>query len=60
MDEKKNVSKEVEKIQEDCSHKDGYDVKFAGEGNEVRRVCVTCQKVIGYPSQQELKDNGFI
>jgi len=59
MDEKKDVSKELEKIQEECNHKDGYNVKFAGSTNEVRRVCKTCQKVIGYPSEQELKDNGF-
>jgi hypothetical protein len=60
MDEKKNVSKKIEGIQEGCIHKDGYDVKFIGQSNEVRRVCKTCQKIIGYPSEQELKDNGFI
>ena len=60
MDEKKDVLKEVEKIQEDCNHKDGYDVRFSNGTNEVRRVCKTCQKVIGYPSEEELKDNGFI
>ena len=59
MDDKKDVSKEVKKIQEDCNHKEGYDVKFIGGTNEVRQFCKICQKVIGYPSEQELRDNGF-
>ena len=60
MEDKKDVSKELEEIQKECNHKDGYDVKFMSGTNEVRRVCKTCQSVIGYPSENELKDNGFI
>lgn len=60
MDEKKDVLKEVENIQEDCNHKDGCDVKFDGFTNEVRKFCKTCQKIIGYPNTQDLKENGFI
>ncbi len=59
MDEKKDVSKELEKIQKECPHRDGYDVKFAGASNDVRKICKTCGAVIGYPSKQDLRDNGF-
>jgi hypothetical protein len=47
MEEKKDVSKE-------------YDIKFYNGSNEVRRICKTCNLPIGYPTEQELKENGFI
>jgi hypothetical protein len=60
MEEKKDVSKELEGIQKQCQHKDGYDIKFYNGSNEVRRICKTCNLPIGYPTEQELKENGFI
>jgi hypothetical protein len=60
MDKEKEVSKELKEIQDNCTHKDGYDVKFLSDGsNDVRRVCKTCGSIIGYPTDQELIDNGF-
>lgn len=60
MDKEKEVSKELREIQEGCDHKDGYDVKFLNDGsNDVRRICKTCGSIVGYPTEQELKDNGF-
>lgn len=60
MEEKKKVTKEVEKFQNECTHKDGYVVKFLPQTNDVRRFCKICDRVIGYPSEQDLKHNGFI
>ncbi len=59
MEERKNVLKEVEGLQKNCPHKDGVDIKFLSGTNEVRRICKSCQAPIGYPSEQELKNNGF-
>tara|TARA_R110002126_G_C10259959_1_gene482934 strand:+ start:170 stop:391 length:222 start_codon:yes stop_codon:yes gene_type:complete len=59
MEERKNVLKEVEELQKNCPHKEGVDIKFLPTTNSVRRICKTCQAAIGYPSIQELKDNGF-
>ena len=59
MDDKKKVLREIENTQKECSHKEGYVVKFIDSSNDVRCVCKICQKVIGHPSEQELIDNGF-
>jgi len=59
MEERKNVLKEVEELQKNCTHKEGVNIKFLPGTNVVRRICKTCQAAIGYPSIQELKDNGF-
>lgn len=59
MEEEKKVLKEVKEIQKDCAHKEGYVVKFLSDTSNVRRFCGACNQVIGYPSEQELKDNNF-
>lgn len=60
MDKEKEVSKELKEIQNNCDHKDGYVVKFLGDGsNDVRKICKSCNSVIGYPTDQDLIDNGF-
>lgn len=60
LEEKRDVSKELEEIQKKCDHKHGYDVKFYNGTNEVKNMCRICNYIIGYPSEQDLKDNGFI
>jgi len=51
-------AKELEKVQEDCSHPDEkICVKDIGRGegrSEFRKVCGICGKAIGYPSQKEI------
>jgi hypothetical protein len=59
MEEKSKVSKEVEDIQKNCKHKEGNVIKFRACSNEVRRFCKTCDTLIGFPTEKELKDNGF-
>lgn len=60
MDKEKEVSMELKEIQNNCDHKDGYNVKFLGDGsNDVRKFCKTCNLIIGYPTEEDLKNNGF-
>lgn len=67
MEEKKveNIKKEIkelenniDKIQNECSH-EKTKVIFNQENKEVQKVCSDCDKKLGYPTGEELKENGF-
>jgi hypothetical protein len=60
MEEGNSILSDIEELQKICKHKDGYEVKFEQGTNQVRHICKICGSVIGYPSEDELKDNGFI
>jgi hypothetical protein len=60
MEEGNSILSDIEELQKLCKHNEGYDVKFEQGTNQVRRICKVCGSVIGYPSEDELKDNGFI
>jgi len=55
----KLLKKDLDQLQSVCLH-DEYDVKFDIESNAIKKICKKCEKVIGYPTNQELKDNGYI
>lgn len=55
----KLLKKDLDQLQSVCVH-DECDVKFDLESNAIKKICKKCEKVIGYPTDQELKDNGFI
>ncbi len=55
----KLLKKDLDQLQSVCLH-DAYDVKFDMESHTIKKICKKCEKVIGYPTDQELKDNGFI
>ena len=55
MEEGNVLIKDIEELQKECKHKDGYEVRFEQGTNEVRRLCKNCGSVIGYPSEDELK-----
>jgi hypothetical protein len=59
MEEGNVLIKDIEELQKECKHKDGYEVRFEQGTNEVRRLCKNCGSVIGYPSEDDLKENGF-
>lgn len=70
MEEKKNrvenikkeiklLKKDIDQLQSVCLH-DECDIKFDMESNAIKKICKKCEKVIGFPTDQELKDNGFI
>ncbi len=52
------MEKKLVDIQEECKH-NGFIIKFDSD-NILRKVCNDCEKVIGFPSDQELKDNNFL
>lgn len=54
----KTLENDIEKIQEDCAHKE-YDVKFMQDTKSVRRICKLCDKDLGYANQAELEENGY-
>tara|TARA_R110000824_G_scaffold303769_4_gene491621 strand:+ start:3706 stop:3915 length:210 start_codon:yes stop_codon:yes gene_type:complete len=54
----KSLEKKLVDIQEECKH-NGFIIKFDSD-NILRKVCNDCEKVIGFPSDQELKDNNFL
>tara|TARA_R110000824_G_scaffold28858_1_gene96521 strand:- start:322 stop:528 length:207 start_codon:yes stop_codon:yes gene_type:complete len=55
----KLLKKDLDQLQSGCLHAED-DVKFDIESNAIKKICKKCEKVIGYPTDQELKDNGFI
>jgi len=68
---KKNVDKlknevnklntEIEEIQDNCKHPE-YSIKNVSSDATaaIRRVCDNCKANIGYPSNDELKKNGYM
>lgn len=59
IEDKKNILNEIEDIQTNCMHKNGFDLVLL-ENSEIKKLCKTCKLPIGYPTEKELKDNGFI
>jgi len=55
----KSLKKEIKEIQSNCTHLE-YSVKFDDDGKSLRKICKDCEHIVGYPTEQELKDNGFI
>ena len=52
----KDATKELEDLQDNCSHKE-IDIRPTGEnGKDIRRVCITCKRIVGYPTKQDLDD----
>jgi peptidoglycan hydrolase CwlO-like protein len=68
---KKNVNKlkeevnklnsEIEEIQDKCRHTE-YSIKNTSKDATatIRRVCDDCNAEIGYPTNDELKENGYM
>lgn len=54
----KSLEKELKEIQCSCTHKEYKIANCPSESStfSLRRVCLKCQKEIGYPSQQEIDD----
>jgi len=53
----RTLEKELELIQESCIHSE-YELKncqTANSGFNLRRVCKTCTKEIGFPTQKEVR-----
>ena len=55
----KSLKKDIEEIQSKCPHSESI-IKFDDEGKSLRKICKSCEHIVGYPTEQELKDNGFL
>ena len=52
----KDASKELDDIQSNCNHKE-TDIKSVGElGRDIRKICLKCNRIVGYPSQSEIEN----
>jgi hypothetical protein len=48
----KELEKEKETIQQSCSHKDGFDLRF-DEKKSVKKYCSMCKRDIGHASKED-------
>jgi len=46
-------------LQKTCTHKETIVKNISTSVAELRRVCKTCEKVLGYPNKGEMKDAGY-
>mgnify|MGYP005637311583 FL=1 len=58
-EEIKTLKKTLDEIQKECPHTD-YTIKYLPNVSSPKRVCDECNKDIGYGTDQELKDSGFM
>ena len=57
-DKIKSLNAELISIQNTCKH-EKVMLKYNEETKNVLKVCDICGKIIGYPTQEELKDSDF-
>ena len=55
----KSLKINLKELQKTCTHHD-TTIKFHQKSNSVKKICNICQKVIGYPTEDELRDNDFL
>ena len=55
----KSLKRDLKDIQSKCLHEE-YSIKFDTDGKSLRKICKNCEQIVGYPTEQELKNNGFI
>ncbi len=57
----REAEEELENLRKNCEHSEYIikDTNFAQGGLELRKVCSFCDKMIGYPTAQDLKNNGY-
>lgn len=55
----KSLKTDLKELQNTCTHSEDI-IKFDIKTNSVRKICRICQKIIGYPTEDELRENDFI
>lgn len=55
----KSLEEALTIIQSTCTHPE-TTIKFDSHGNSIKKICKKCEKILGYPTEEELKKNGFI
>lgn len=46
-------------LQKTCTHKEIIIKNVSSGVTELRKVCKTCDKELGYPNPKELKESGY-
>ena len=57
----KEVEDELKELRKMCKHSEHKikNINFGVGASELRKVCNFCDKTIGFPTQKDLKDNGY-
>jgi len=57
----KETKEELNELRKNCKHSDYIikDTNFDDSRLELRKVCETCGETLGFPSKEDLKDNGY-
>jgi len=55
----KSLTEELLELQTQCTHKN-ISLKYYEDTKTVLKVCVECQKIIGYPTNEELRENDYM
>ena len=55
----KSLKTDLKELQNTCSHS-ATTIKFHVKTNGVKKICNICQKVLGYPTEDELRENDFL
>lgn len=55
----KTLKEDIEEIQSNCEHTE-TKLKFLEEEKRVVKICLKCQKRVGFPTNEELKENGYL
>lgn len=55
------TEKELQELRSNCRHSTYYikDINLGIDSLKLRRVCKYCDDIIGFPSNQDLIDNGY-
>ena len=55
----RSLKNDLKNIQHQCDHSHTI-IQFHNKSKTVRKVCAICEKLIGYPTEHELRDNDFL
>lgn len=57
----KEAEEELNNIRKMCKHSNYIvkDTNFGVGASKLRKVCESCEEVIGIPSENDLKNNGY-
>ena len=55
----KTLKEDIEEIQSTCEHPK-TKLKFLEEEKRVVKLCLECEKRVGFTTNEELKENGYL
>lgn len=57
----KETKEELKELRKSCKHSEYIikDINHDDSRLELRRVCGSCGEILGFPTKEDLKDNGY-